>query len=254
MRTSFGSILSLSLVCIATPAFAQDDEKSSITINGGATVVSDYRFRGISQSNKRPAVQGNVTVAHDSGVYVGLWGSSVDDYVAAGADQEIDIIAGFKKSVGGATFDVGAVYYYYPGAQQIIPNYKSDFIEPYAAISYTFGPVTAKATANYAPKQKALAYTTAPKEDSLYGGLDLSAGMPGTPLTLNAHVGRSFKKSFLTGGTKYTDWSIGATAVVKAFTLGVSYVDTNATLFSGIPGSNRNITKGGVVGTLGVSF
>lgn len=254
MRTSIGSAMSLILALTAVPAFAEDDkEVKAITLSGTATVVSDYRFRGISQTNKRPAVQASITATHVSGVYVGVWGSSVDEYIAAGADQEIDLIGGFKKSFGGTTVDVGAVYYYYPGAEQIVPGYNSDFVEPYASLAYTFGPVTAKATANYAPKQSALDYGLG-KEDNFYASAELSGGIPNTPVTVAAKVGRNFTRSFLSSGTKYTDWSVSATYVAGALSIGVSYIDTNRNLFSGIPGANRNISKGGAFGTLGVSF
>ncbi len=254
MRTSFGSALSFILSLSAAPAFAEDDkEVKAITLSGSATVVSDYRFRGISQTNKRPAIQAGITATHESGVYVGVWGSSVDEYIAAGADQEIDLIGGFKKSFGGTTLDVGAVYYYYPGAEQIIPGYNSDFVEPYASLAYTFGPVTAKATANYAPKQSALDYGFG-KEDNFYASAELSGGIPSTPVTVAAKVGRNFTRSFLSSGTKYTDWAVSATYVAGALSIGVSYVDANRDLFSGIPSANRNISKGGIFGTLGVSF
>ncbi len=255
MRTSFRSILGLSLAVLANPAFADEtDPPSALTINGTATVVSDYRFRGISQTNKKPAIQASITLTHESGLYASVWGSSIDDYVAAAADQEIDLIAGFKKSFGATTLDVGAVYYYYPGSSQIIPGYNSDFLEPYVAVSHAVGPVTAKITANYAPKQKALDFGFG-KEDNLYGALDLSAGIPNTPVSLSGHLGRSFSKSFLSAGQKYTDWSVGASVTHKAISVGITYVDTNVAVFSypGLP-ANRNITKGGVFGTLGVSF
>ena len=72
MRTSFG-LLGLSLAAVASPAFAEDTAPPpAVTVNGTAAIVSDYRFRGISQSNKRFAVQGSITVAHESGVYGGV--------------------------------------------------------------------------------------------------------------------------------------------------------------------------------------
>jgi uncharacterized protein (TIGR02001 family) len=258
MRTSFGPFLGLIIaLAAATPAFAEEEaaDTSAITINGTATVVSDYRFRGISQTNKRFAAQGSLTISHESGLYASVWGSSIDDYIAAGGDQEIDLILGFKKTFGGTTVDVGGLYYYYPGAESFVPGYNSDFFEPYLAVSHTFGPVTAKVTGNYAPKSAALDYGFG-KEDNFYGAFDLSAAIPNTPISLTGHLGHNFTRSFLSGGTKYTDYAIGASYTYKALTLGVSYVDANKNLFSypAGPGINRNITKGGVVATLGVSF
>ena len=159
MRSTLSGLMAVSLFCFAAPVMAQDetDPPSAVTVSGSATVVTDYRFRGISQTDKDFAVQGGVTLNHQSGVYVGVWGSSIDDYVAAGADQEIDLVAGFKKEVAsGTTLDVGATYYYYPGAEKIVPGYDSDFVEFYGSVSHTFGPVTGKVLGAYAPKQSAL--------------------------------------------------------------------------------------------------
>ncbi len=256
MRTSFGPLLGLAIAFMATPAYADEAEETpAVTINGTATMVSDYRFRGLSQTNKRFAVQGSLTLTHESGVYATIWGSSIDDYIAAGGDQEIDFILGFKKTFGSTTVDVGALYYYYPGAEGLISGYNSDFFEPYLALSQTLGPVTAKVSANYAPKQSALDFGFG-KEDNFYAALDLSAAIPDTPVSVSAHLGHNFSRSFLSGGTKYTDWAVGASYTHKALTFGVSYVDTNKNLFS-YPlggGKNRNISKGGVVATLGVAF
>lgn len=253
MRTSIQAI-GLCLLLSSVPALAQDetDPPPAITVSGGATVVSDYRFRGISQTDKEFAIQGTVTVAHESGFYATVWGSSIDEYVAAGADAELDLIVGWKKTLGsGTTVDVGVLYYYYPGAEDIIPGYDSDFFEPYVAVSHTFGPVTGKLLAAYAPKQNALSVGNG-KEDNLYLAADLSAGVPGTPLSVTAHVGHSFGPSFLTIGDEYTDWSLGAFYTLQGVTLGVSYVDTDKALFS--PISGKNISKGGVVASVGVAF
>ena len=77
-----GCCVSLATLMVATPALAQD-EAPAVTINGTATVVSDYRFRGISQTDKNFAIQGSITVSHESGLYATVWGSSVNGYVTA---------------------------------------------------------------------------------------------------------------------------------------------------------------------------
>jgi len=262
MRFSTLSLGALMLAATATPAFADDAAPPpAFTINGSATVVTDYRFRGISQTDRNAAIQGSITVTHSSGFYVSVWGSSTDDYVtwAGTGHQEIDLIGGFKKTVGGTTFDIGALYYFYPKTHPVGDTSSSDFIEPYADISHTFGPVTAKVTVNYAPKQKALKLdqganflgVVLPKEDNVYLAGDLSASIPHTPIGLTAHLGHTWGPSWLSVGKGYTDWGLGATVTYKALTLGVSYVDTNVDFYSG---TGKNLTKGGVVGSLGVSF
>lgn len=237
--------LGFGLSSLSTAAVAQEAE-SSFTISGGATVLTDYRFRGISQTDKRFAVQGNIGVAYSSGLYATVWGSSIDDYVYNGSDQEIDFIAGYRKNFGPTTLDAGILYYYYPASGGI----RSDFFEPYVSLAHVIGPVTAKVTANYAPKQAALSLG-AGKEDNLYLAGDLSAGLPGTPIGLIAHFGHSFGPSYLTIGDEYSDWSLGATYAWNRLTFGISYVDTDGTF---ITPSGRNAGGAGAVGSLSVSF
>lgn len=254
MRFSMISFGALMLASTA-PAMAQDTAPPpELTVNGSATVVSDYKFRGISQTDGNFAVQGSITVTHSSGFYVSVWGSSVDSYVTAHgtAHQEIDAIAGFKKTFGGATFDVGVLYYVYPGTRLNGDPTSSDFAEPYASISYAIGPVTAKGTVNYAPKQKALALDqVGPKQDNVYIAGDLSGAIPGVPIGLTAHLGHTFGPSWLSIGKEYTDWSVGATYTYKALTFGVSYVDTDGDF---ITPTGKNASKGGILGSVGVSF
>lgn len=260
MRTSLLGFAAVALAAAATPAMAQDAPAApaapapAITISGGATLVSDYRFRGISQTDKRFAVQGTFTITHESGFYLSVWGSSIDDYIANGGDQEIDLIAGYKKTISGTTIDGGVLYYYYPGSGGI----NSDFFEPYISVAHTFGPVTAKATANYGFKQHALASPYRPfkaREDNLYVAGDLSAAIPNTPVSLTAHLAHSFGPSYLTAGSTfikgYTDWNVGAAYTYKNLTVGVQYVDTNGSF---ITPKGRDASKAGVVGSVGVAF
>lgn len=252
MRTFSRPLLGLALVLSATPALAQEDS-SAITVSGSATVVTDYRFRGISQTDKDFAVQGGITVSHESGVYVGVWGSSVDDYIAAGADQEIDLIAGYKRTIGGTTIDLGGLYYYYPGSSKIIPGTNSDFLELYTSVSQTIGPVSAKLAAYYAPKQAALTLG-AGKEDNFYMNFGLSGAIPDTGVSLSAGIGRTFTTSFLSGGSKYTDWSLGASYTTGAVTFGVNYVDTSYAGGAILSPSGKDVAKGGIFGSIGVAF
>jgi uncharacterized protein (TIGR02001 family) len=246
MRPSLFAAVSVLVTALAAAPAAAADLGNGLTVSGGATLVSDYRFRGISQTDKRPALQGTFTLAHSSGFYTSVWGSSIDDYVAAGSDQELDLIAGYRRTFGGTTVDLGVLYYYYPGSG----GGNTDFVEPYVSVAHTLGPVTAKVTANYAPSQAALT-VGAGDEDNLYLAGDLSAAVPSTPLTLNAHLGHSFGPSYLTIGDEYTDWSLGATLAVKALTFGVSYVDTDGDF---VTPSGRNASKAGLVASVGVAF
>ena len=87
-------------------------------VTGNLGLTSDYRFRGVSQSQNAPAVQGGVDYAHSSGFYIGNWNSSVSSQVyTAGAGLESDLYAGYKKEiVKGITVDIGTYNYFYPRA------------------------------------------------------------------------------------------------------------------------------------------
>lgn len=240
----FKYLAGAALLAVSTPAFAQEEPPGPITVSGSVGLVSDYRFRGVSQSDKNLAVQGGVTIAHESGVYAGLWGSNLAGWgTFGGANMELDIVAGYKAPLGGVTLDVGATWYMYPGGFD-----NTDFIEPYAKISGTVGPATLLAGVAYAPSQEALGNwylngasaaagvydLPGDKNDNLYIWGDAAFGVPNSGLTVKGHVGYSngnkglgpFATSVAPTGA-YIDWLIGADYVLGPLTLGVAYVDTD---------------------------
>ena len=82
VRLGVAAVGAMLLFSTAPAAAAAGDLGGGFTVTGGATLTSDYRFRGISQTNKEPAVQGTFTITHSSGFYATWWGSSIDDYIA----------------------------------------------------------------------------------------------------------------------------------------------------------------------------
>lgn len=237
---------SLFALLAASPALAQA-ESSAFTVSGNVALVSDYRFRGVSQTDKEMAIQGGLTVAHDSGLYAGTWASNLSGWgTFGGSNMELDIFGGFKTELmSGVSLDAGLTWYMYPGGAD-----ETDFGEIYAKLSGTLGPVTLLGGVAYAPKQQALgrwylsgasAATGVPdalgdKEDNLYIWGDISSALPQTPVTLKGHLGYSNGNSGLgPNGTsvaptgKYLDWMVGADFALAPVTLGIAYVDTNIT-------------------------
>ncbi len=220
-------------------AAGEEEATPAITVSGAATLTSDYRFRGVSQTDEGMAVQGGITIAHESGFYVGAWGSNLAGWgTFGGANMELDLIAGFKLPVGEGTLDTGVTWYMYPSGADT-----TDFAELYAKLSGSVGPVGLTAGVAYAPTQEALGNAfpvgAAPdpgdKEDNLYLSGDATYGIDGAPITLKAHIGYSDGNPGLgPNGTSiaptgsYFDWLIGVdVAPISGLTLSVAYVDTD---------------------------
>jgi uncharacterized protein (TIGR02001 family) len=221
MRKSIAAITGLLLAATATPAFAQEEAEGPITVSGGVTLISDYRFRGVSLSGEDFALQPTITVNHESGLYVGLWGSNLDDTPTYG-EVEVDAYIGYNTEIAeGTTFDASLTYYWYPDGQQAFGP--SDYFETIFKLSHDIGPVTATGTLGYSWDQAALA-----NDDNLYLGLGLSSAIPGTPVTLVGSFGYTDGAlGALAPGGNYLDWSLGADVAVGPATLGVRYVDTD---------------------------
>ena len=230
MRT-FLTLGGLLLATVATPAIAQDTAPPKpLTVTGNATLTSDYRFRGISQTDGDGAAQGTLNVNSSTGLYVGTFVSTIDDKVSLPGygGAEVDLYGGYTKTLSnGLGFDAGLLYYYYPGGDKGV---NTDFFEPYASVSYTIGPVSTKVGANYAWKgQKGLI----DKQDNTYVYGQASVGVPHTPVTLTGHAG--YTKGSLgyvnldPNDNSYWDWSVNAEAVGGPFKVGVTYLDTDVT-------------------------
>ena len=115
----------------SVPAFAQEEPTAPVTVSGSVAMVSDYRFRGVSMTDRGMAVQGGISVSHESGAYAGVWGSNLSGWgTFGGANMELDLNAGYAVDLGGATLDVGLVWYMYPSGLDT-----TDFAEPYIKLS-----------------------------------------------------------------------------------------------------------------------
>jgi uncharacterized protein (TIGR02001 family) len=235
----YAATVSAGVLGTTSAAMAQSAPKSDWALSGNVSVVTDYRYRGISQSNLKPAIQGGFDLAHSSGFYVGNWNSSISwlsdasafyttESGASGAGNvssniEMDFYAGYKGEITkGVGYDIGALYYYYPGSYPSDFN-KADTGEIYGALS--FGPVTGKVS--YALTD----LFGAPSSKGSYY-LDLSAGFDiGSGFMLNAHVGYQHVDSASFRATKdatYTDWKLGISKDFAGLSFALDYIDTNA--------------------------
>ncbi|QBE61829.1 TorF family putative porin [Pseudoduganella lutea] len=139
MTHSFARLLlSLAIAAAAIPAAAQE---APWTVSGNLTLASDYRFRGLSQTQKRPVVQGTLDAAHASGLYVGLFASSVSQAAYNnGSGTEIDVYGGYRFAWSeGNTIDAGIVTYWFPGAGYQLPGQHIDYDTQEAKLAVNMG-------------------------------------------------------------------------------------------------------------------
>ncbi|MFM5930983.1 MAG: TorF family putative porin [Novosphingobium sp.] len=251
MLTSIRGVLAATAltgaVLAANPALADEaDPPKDVTITGNVAFVTDYRFRGLSLSGGDMAVQGAINVNHSSGFYVGAWGSNLEqDALDVYGNMELDVYGGWTGEIAkGVTADVGLLYYVYPSGSVGDGN----VFEPYASLSTTMGPATAKVGMAYAWKQDSLG-----GDDNLYVYTDLGLAIPNTPVTLSAHAGYtsgalSPNRLTLKSTDGGWDYSFGATAnLTKNLSVGVSYVGVDGT-------SIKSFSNDAVVGTVKFAF
>ena len=228
-----------------TAAPAETKPQEPYTITGNFGIYSQYIFRGLTQTDRKPAFQGGFDFTHSSGFYAGTWGSNISwlrdaGVVDHGASLEWDFYGGYKYAINDDWgIDGGILYYWYPGSYlegvtrpnttelYLAGSWKWMSLKYSHAVSNTFG----------IPNSR----------NSWY--LDLSANYPITEvLTLNAHVGRQEYKGstngFSNGDTlDYTDWKLGVTyALNGGWNVGAYYTDTNAK-DAGYTLAGRNIGK-----------
>ncbi len=246
----------------STPAAAAPTPEHTFT--GNATLVSDYRFRGISQTFKLPAVQAGFDYAHSSGMYLGTWASNVSNNVYAnGAGLEWDFYGGYKFEVAKDTAaDIGLLYYLYPGAKFNTPAQdKYNNTELYAALSY--GSFTAKYSHTISDffgmntatmgglcgldsngAATATCFSASPGGSKGSGYLDLAYNFDlGDKLTLALHAGHQSVRNY--GKLSYTDYKIGLTKEYGGFLFGAALVatDANTEVWRAMNGAQANGRK-----------
>ena len=234
----------------ATPAPEPD-----FTWAGNVGIFSQYIFRGVSQTNEKPALQGGFDLGHKSGFYAGVWGSNVswisDSVPDASASLELDLYGGYKFALpADFTGDVGVLYYWYPG------SYPSGMIKPnttelYGALTWQF--LTVKYSYSLGDT---FGFDTSSGSDyiELNAAYDVIDKVNDTigKVTLEGHVGHQRFKGF--GDFDYTDWKVGASTDILGTTVGIFVTGTDAeeSLYTNRYG--RNIADTQFVGYIKKTF
>jgi uncharacterized protein (TIGR02001 family) len=257
MQTKFlGALFAAAL--LAGPALAQDktNPNDRVTFTANVTGVSDYSFRGVSQTDNNPAIQGSFESAfminESLTGYFSLWGSNVHfvpEVANGGAAAEADFTAGLRGTVDSFGWDVKFIYYAYPGATSSL-NY--DYQEVAAAVNYDFGFVIPTIGLNYSPNF----YGNTGKATYLYGGVKVPIPFTEFSPRVLANVGRQNVKDNATFTIPdYTDWNVGFfVTFFGALDVGVQYVDTNVKTRQCVAASLDDLCKGRVIGSVGYTL
>ena len=213
------------LIALALSAGFVASAQAELTGNLGLT--SDYRFRGVSQTQNAPAVQGGIDYAHKSGLYIGNWNSSVSSQVyTSGAGLESDLYAGYKKEIfKGITVDVGSYNYFYPRATTTADTGSNfDTYEAYAGVGFR-DIISAK----YSRTLGKGYFGTANAQGTTYVQADGRLAVPGIKnLDVVAHYGRTNVANNATND--YNDINAGFVYnMPKSFDVSVKYFTNTGT-------------------------
>lgn len=217
----------LVMAALGAPMVAQAAETSPHTLTANVGLTSDYVFRGVSQTQGGPAVQGGFDYSHASGLYVGTWASNVE-WVSTGYKDnnslEIDLYGGYRGALGDFGYDLGVITYYYPGDQIAAAN-DPDTTEVYLGLSWK----TLSAKYSRVVSERFVGWgTSATNGDTrgsyyieLNGTYDLGSGWG-----VLGHVGyQDVKDNDL---ASYTDWKLGVTKDIGFGVVTLAYTDTDA--------------------------
>jgi uncharacterized protein (TIGR02001 family) len=254
--------MALAALALSGAAFAQTKApEPDYTLSYNIGVVTDYRYRGISQSRLKPALQGGVDFAHKSGFYVGAWASSIKwikdtgtiaGFDAGSANVEIDLYGGYKGELpAGFSYDVGALQYWYPrnklGDAPLGALKNANTTELYGALTY--GPGTLKYS-------HAVSNTFGNPDSKNSGYWDLTVNLEGPwGVTITPHIGHQRIQGPYKGVASYTDYSLTLSKeVIPGLSASLGYVGTDAEDTWYISPSGKFLGKHAAVAGLKYSF
>lgn len=202
------------VLALATPSVAQ---QADWTVDGTIGVVSDYRYRGYSLSDEQPALQGGLTLSHQTGFYGDVFVSTIDEYgVGAdgdGAEVEVTATIGWTGALLGLDVDAAVAAYQYPDGDEV------NYVEIPVQVGQTLGDISWTLGLAYAPDQEALG-----EEDNRYGWAGLTYAPETWPISLTGSVGYE-DGAFAPEGK--TDWSLGGARDFGPVTLALTWIDSD---------------------------
>jgi len=229
VNTAMKTGLLATAMTLAAPfaASAQDNPLPG-SVTGNVAIVSDYMFRGISQTTNNAAVQGGLDWDTGAGFHFGTWASSVNFNDGNSATTELDLYGGYGGSIDNFSYDVGFTYYWYPGA-----NKSYNLWEVYGKAGYDFGVASTTAYIAYTPDN------FGNTGDATYASLSF-----GIPVVDMMSISGGVGYWMLTQGFKdQTDWNVGVTlSIYDWFDVDARYYDSDIS-FLGALADDKFVVK-----------
>jgi uncharacterized protein (TIGR02001 family) len=225
------AIASTFFASVARAEDAKPDNEVSYNVGG----VSDYRYRGISQTTLNPALQGGADyVNNPTGFYAGTWLSTIKWIADQGGDAHVewDLYAGKRGDIAkDLSYDVGVLSYVYPSNNL---NPSANTTEIYGQLS--FGPA-------YAKYSYSLTNLFGTNDSKGSGYIDLGANIDVTNgYTINLHGGHQSVAN--NSSVSYSDWKVGVTKDFGFVTGSVAAIGTN---FHAVASNGSSLGKTGLV-------
>ena len=239
-------ILAVAVASAFAGSFAQaEDAKPDNEVSFNASIVSDYRYRGISQTRLKPALQGGADfVNNPTGLYVGTWLSTIKWVKDGGGDGNVewDIYAGKRgEIVSGVSYDVGVLSYIYPSNKLAT---SANTTELYGQVG--FGPA-------YLKYSHSLTNLFGFADSKNSGYLDLGANIEAAEgLVINLHVGRQRVKN--NGAFSYTDYKVGVTKDFGFLTGSLAVIGADTKAYVGPGSAAKNLGKAALVASISKTF
>ncbi len=215
-KTLITSTLALAMTSVPFfTAHAGEDSAFPGSFSANVGLFTDYNFRGFSQTDENPAIQGGFDWESPVGLYAGVWASNVDFDDGSEATIEIDVYGGLSQAIGPVTYDIGFIYYAYPGADDALDY---DYWEVAFGLSGDVGPATVSAGVNYSP-------------DNFGGTGDAVYYQFGVSVPLTERLSFDANGNYYDVKPAFSDdyfyWNIGLTYSLDWFDMDLRYHDTD---------------------------
>lgn len=222
----------ISSAVLVSSLMAASVAQAAVEVSGGVALTNNYLFRGVSQSDNSMAIQGELSAAHESGLYATVWGSSIGfdggpGLDAAGGGMEGNLLLGYSSSVGDVDYDVGVMRYFYPGADDkfgddgtgtIVKGNTLSYNEIYASVGYKGATFGMNYSDDYFNESGKFLYTYAGYELELMENLTGSVHVGYNKLFDETEALNNF------GTEEYIDYSVGVNYAYSGLDFGLAYV------------------------------